>query len=110
MKKLKPIHPGIILKTEFLELLNISAYKLAKDIDVPVNRITEIINEQRNISTETALLLAKYFSLSDSFWIRIQARYSEAVTKEKISNHLASIHPFLESSHEKNSSTPSKNY
>jgi addiction module HigA family antidote len=100
MKKLKPIHPGEILKTEFLEPFSISAYKLAKDIVVPVNRITEIINEQRSISTETALLLSKYFGLSDSFWIRIQSRYNEAITKEKIFDHLASVRPFLTSTQE----------
>ncbi|UCM85205.1 MAG: HigA family addiction module antidote protein [Rickettsia endosymbiont of Culicoides impunctatus] len=93
MYKINPVHPGEILKTEFLEPFGISAYRLAKDIEVPINRITEIVNKQRNISTETALLLAKYFSLSDSFWIRIQSRYDEAVTKEKIFNHLASIRP-----------------
>ncbi|MCC8483513.1 MAG: HigA family addiction module antitoxin [Rickettsia endosymbiont of Labidopullus appendiculatus] len=95
MYKINPVHPGEILKTEFLEPFGISAYRLAKDIEVPINRIIEIVNKQRNISTETALLLAKYFSLSDSFWIRIQARYDEAVTKEKIFNHLASIHPLV---------------
>lgn len=92
MHKINPIHLDI-LKTEFLEPFGISAYKLAKDIEVPINRITEIVNKQRNISTETALLLAKYFGLSDSFWIRVQARYDEAITKEKIFDHLASIHP-----------------
>ena len=93
MKKISPIHPGEILKTEFLQPFGISAYKLAKDIQVPVNRITEIINEQRSISTETALLLSKFFGLSDGFWIRIQSRYDAAITKEKIFDHLAAIHP-----------------
>ncbi len=83
MYKINPVRPGEILKTEFLEPFGISAYRLAKDIEVPINRITEIVNKQRNISTETALLLEKYFSLSDSFWIRIHSRYDEAVTKEK---------------------------
>ncbi|MFU7501646.1 MAG: HigA family addiction module antitoxin [Candidatus Tisiphia sp.] len=80
MHKINPIHSGEILKTEFLEPFGIAAYRLAKDIEVPINRITDILNKQRNISTETALLLAKYFGLSDSFWIRVQARYDEAIT------------------------------
>jgi addiction module HigA family antidote len=95
MHKVNKVHPGEILKTEFLNPLGISAYRLAKDIDVPINRITEIINGHRSISTETALLLAKYFNLSDSFWIRIQARYDEVTTKERILGHLANVHPIV---------------
>lgn len=49
MYKINPVHPGEILKTEFLEPFGISAYRLAKDIEVPINRITEIVNKQRNI-------------------------------------------------------------
>jgi antitoxin HigA-1 len=88
-----PIHPGEILKDEFLEPLGISAYKLVKDIDVPLNRITEIINGQRNVSAETGLLLSKYFSLSDGFWIRLQGRFDEEVAKQKLVTKLASIQP-----------------
>lgn len=93
MYKIQPIHPGEILKTEFLDAFNVSAYRLAKEIEVPLNRITEIINAKRNISTETALLLSKYFGLSDSYWIMLQAKYDEFITKDKIFDHLASIHP-----------------
>ena len=96
MYKISKVHPGEILKTEFLDPLGISAYRLAKDINVPTNRITEIINRHRNISVETALLLAKYFNLSDSFWIRVQAKYDEDITKEKIFDHLITVHPFID--------------
>ncbi len=91
--KLAPIHPGEILKTEFLDEYNITAYRLAKEIGVAVNRITEIVRGERGISTETALLLSKYFGQSDGFWIRLQARYDEIMTKSKIFARLATIHP-----------------
>ena len=61
MKKIKPTHPGEILREEFLKPMEISAYRLAKDIGVPKNRITAIINDDRAISPETALLLSRYF-------------------------------------------------
>ena len=93
MQKIEPMHLGEVLKTEFLEAFNITAYKLAKDIHVPVNRITEIINGQRNISTETALMLSIYFGLSSGFWIRMQSYYDEVVTKDKINNLLSAIKP-----------------
>jgi len=93
MHKIDAIHPGEVLKTEFLDAFNISAYRLAKDLHVPVNRITGIVNGQRNISPETALMLSKYFGLSNAFWIRMQAYYDEAVTSERIVGLLAAISP-----------------
>ena len=75
MSVIKPTHPGEILREEFLKPMGISAYRLAKDIDVPANRITAIIKEQRSISPETALLLSRYFGVSDSLWANLQAHY-----------------------------------
>jgi addiction module HigA family antidote len=71
MTVIKPTHPGEILREEFLEPMGISAYRLAKDIDVPVNRITAILREERAVSTETALLLARYFGVSDELWTNL---------------------------------------
>jgi len=61
MSKLKNIHPGKILFKEFLQPLNISAYKLAKDIEIPQTRVSEIIKGKRRITADTALRLSKYF-------------------------------------------------
>jgi addiction module HigA family antidote len=72
MKKLKNIHPGEILKEEFLTPLEISAYRLSKDIGIPQTRISEIIKGKRGISADTALRLSKYFGNSAKFWLGLQ--------------------------------------
>ena len=72
MKKLKNIHPGEILKEEFLIPLNISAYKLCKDIDIPQTRISEILKGNRSVTADTALRLSKYFGNTPNFWLGLQ--------------------------------------
>lgn len=72
MAKLKNIHPGEILAEEFLIPLNITAYKLAKDIDIPQTRISEIVKGNRRITADTALRLSKYFGNSAKFWLGLQ--------------------------------------
>jgi addiction module HigA family antidote len=72
MKKLKNIHPGEILLEEFLIPLDISAYRLAKDIGIPQTRVSEIVKGNRRITADTALRLAKYFGNSAKFWLGIQ--------------------------------------
>ncbi len=72
MAKLKNIHPGEILQEEFLIPLNISAYKLAKDIAIPQTRISEIVKGNRRITADTALRLSKYFGNSPKFWLGLQ--------------------------------------
>ncbi len=75
MAKMKPLHPGEVLREDFLKPMGITAYRLAKDIDVPVNRITGIVNEDRAISADTALRLSRYFGTSAKVWIGLQADY-----------------------------------
>ena len=72
MKKIKNIHPGEVLKEEFLKPLNISAYRLCMDINVPQTRISEIIKGNRSITADTALRLSKYFGNSANFWLGLQ--------------------------------------
>lgn len=72
MKKLKNIHPGEVLKEEFLKPHNISAYRLCKDINVPQTRISEIIKGNRSITADTALRLSKYFGNTPNFWLGLQ--------------------------------------
>ena len=72
MAKLKNIHPGEILSEEFLIPNNISAYKLAKDIEIPQTRISEIIKGNRRITADTALRFSKYFGNSAKFWLGLQ--------------------------------------
>jgi addiction module HigA family antidote len=72
MKKLKNIHPGEILAEEFLLPLQISAYRLSKDIAIPQTRISEILKGNRRITADTALRLSKYFGNSAKFWLGLQ--------------------------------------
>ena len=72
MRKLKNIHPGEILLEEFLLPLEISAYKLSKDIGIPQTRVSAILKGNRRITADTALRLAKYFGNSAKFWLGLQ--------------------------------------
>ncbi|MDO9131018.1 MAG: HigA family addiction module antitoxin [Anaerolineales bacterium] len=87
-QKLPPIHPGEILLEEFLKPLGVSQYRLAKEISVPPRRINEIVLGKRAISPDTALRLARYFGLSDRFWINLQARYDLEVEKDRLADRL----------------------
>jgi addiction module HigA family antidote len=75
MAKLKNVHPGEILLAEFLQPLTISAYKLAKDIEIPQTRVSEIIKGNRRITADTALRLGQYFVNSAEFWLGLQDDY-----------------------------------
>jgi len=91
MKKLKNIHPGEILLEEFLNPLEISAYRLSKDIGIPQTRISEIVKGNRRISADTALRLSKYFGNSAKFWLGLQDDFDleeEGVEKKNILNSI----------------------
>ncbi len=87
-KLLPPIHPGEILMEEFLLPMGISQYRLAKDISVPPRRINEIVHGKRAITPDTALRLARYFGLSERFWINMQARYDLELEKDRLQDRL----------------------
>ncbi len=82
------IHPGEILLVEYLEPLEISQYRLAKDINVSPRRINEIVHGKRSISANTALRLARYFGTSDQFWLNLQTRYDLEVERDKLKSRL----------------------
>lgn len=91
-EKLIPLeHPGIFLKEEFMEPLNITAYRLAKDIAVTPIRISEILRGKRGISADTGLRLAKYFGVSEEYFIRLQAHYDMDKAKESIGAEIRTI-------------------
>ena len=75
MSKLKNIHPGEILKEEFLEPLGITAYRLSKDTFIPQTRISEILKGNRRVTADSALRFAKYFGTSAKFWLGLQDDY-----------------------------------
>lgn len=86
MKRLKNIHPGEVLMDEFLAPLNITPYRLSKDIAIPQTRVSAILKGKRRITADTALRLSKYFGNSAKFWLGLQADYDieeEQVTKKK---------------------------
>ena len=87
-RKLPPIHPGEILLEEFLKPMGLSQYQLAKDLSVPARRINEIVLGKRAISPDTALRLARYFGLSEPFWMNLQARYDLEVQKDLLAGRL----------------------
>ncbi len=88
MASIEPIHPGEILLTEFIEPMGISQYRLAKDLDVPQTRIADIVKGRRNITADTALWLAKYLGMSDSFWVNLQAHYDLEVERDRMADEL----------------------
>lgn len=73
--KMRPIHPGEILKEEFMEPLRLSANALARALNVPSNRITMILNEHRGVTGDTALRLGRYFGTTPEFWMNLQTSY-----------------------------------
>ena len=83
MEKLRNIHPGEVLKEEFLKEFNISAYRLAKDTNIPQTRISEIIKGTRRVTADTALRLSKYFGTTPKFWLGLQDDFD--LEEEKIS-------------------------
>ena len=94
MSRLKNIHPGEILLEEFMIPLEITAYKLAKDIDVPQTRISEIIKEKRRITADTAIRLSNYFGNSAKFWLGLQDDYDIEFEKTQKEIEFKNIIPF----------------
>ena len=87
-KKIPNIHPGEILEEEFLKPLNITAYRLAKETNIPPTRISEILKHRRRITADTALRFSKYFGNSPDFWLGIQIEYD---LREEMKKHKKDI-------------------
>ncbi len=81
---LKPITPGEILRDDFMEPMGISINQLARDLAVPPNRISEIVNGKRAITADTALRLQRYFRIEAQFWLNLQSEYDLRMMKRKI--------------------------
>jgi addiction module HigA family antidote len=97
MEKLSNIHPGEILLEEFLKPLNISAYRLSKDIGIPQTRTSEIIKGRRSITADTALRLSYYFGNSAKFWLGLQNDFDleeEKKIKKSDFNRIKKIREF----------------
>lgn len=93
MADFAPTHPGEILLTEFLEPMGISQYRIAKAIDVPPRRINEIVLGKRDITADTDLRLARYFGLSEGFFLGLQMDYDLMQRRRQIDRDLKAIRP-----------------
>ena len=93
METLKNIHPGEILKEEFLDPLQITAYRLSKETFIPQTRVSEIIKGNRRITADTALRLSKYFGTTAKFWLGLQDDYDLEEEKNSKKSEFDNIHP-----------------
>jgi antitoxin HigA-1 len=94
MRKVPYPHPGEILLEEFLKPMEITQYRLAKEIGVPQRRIGEIVAGKRAVTADTALRLSRFFGMSDVFWIGLQMDYDAAKAKDSLAGTLLKITPF----------------
>lgn len=95
-KKLSPVHPGEVLREEFLRPMELSAYSVARAIGVPRTRIERLANEQTAMTADTALRLARYFGTTPSFWMGIQAQYDLESAEDELGPKLSKIAPIRE--------------
>ncbi|HBJ86052.1 MAG TPA: addiction module antidote protein, HigA family [Verrucomicrobiales bacterium] len=93
MKTHAPIHPGEVLREDFLLPLGLSEYRLANDIGVPPRRINEIVKGKRSVTADTALRLARYFQWPAEVWLNLQAHYDRQVAEEAMRPVLERIKP-----------------
>ena len=93
MKSLYPIHPGEVLREDFILPLGLSEYRLAHDIGVPPRRINEIVKGKSSITADTALRLARYFAWPAEIWLNLRAQYDRQVTEAQMGAVPARIKP-----------------
>jgi addiction module HigA family antidote len=96
MKKLAPMHPGEVLREEFLGPLGLAPYSVAKMLGVPRTRIERIAAEKIGITADTALRLARLFGTSAEFWLNLQSRYDMLTAQKEIGRELNKIKPAVE--------------
>ena len=94
MSRLEPITPGELLLEEFLTPMGITQYRLAKEIDVPAQRISEIVAGRRAITADTDLRLCRFFGLSSGYWLRAQVAHDTEVAERELGPALRKIRPW----------------
>ena len=93
MREIAPVSPGEMLEEEFLKPLGMTKYRLAKEIDVPPQRIGDIVSGKRGITADTDLRLCRFFGMSDGWWLRLQAKYDTEMARDALADVLNKIHP-----------------
>jgi len=96
MRKLDPVTPGELLLEEFLKPMGLSQYRLAKEIGVPAQRISEIISGKRSITADTDLRLCKFFGLSNGYWLRAQVAHDTEVAERQMGTLLKKIRTYTD--------------
>ena len=94
MQKLPPVTPGELLREEFLVPMGLSQYRLAKELAVPAQRISEIVAGKRSITADTDLRLCRFFGLSNGYWLRAQAAHDTEVAEQSLASELKRIKPW----------------
>ena len=94
MRELDPVTPGELLAEEFLKPMGLSQYRLAKEIDVPAQRISEIVAGRRSVTADTDLRLCRFFGLSNGYWLRAQAAYDTEMAEDRLADILEKITPW----------------
>ena len=97
MRMIMSVTPGELLKEEFLKPMGITQYRLAKEIEVPAQRIGAIVSGKRSITADTDLRLCRFFGLSNGYWLRAQVAYDTEVAAEELSETMKQIRPWQES-------------
>jgi addiction module HigA family antidote len=92
-KKLAPVHPGEVLREDFLVPMKLSAYMVARACGVPRTRIERLVREETPVTADTALRLAKYFGTTTAFWMGMQAQYDLERTEDEVSAEIKRIRP-----------------
>lgn len=92
-KKLAPVHPGEVLREDFLGPMDLSAYTVARACGVPRTRIERLVREETPVTADTALRLAKYFGTTAAFWMGMQAQYDLERTEDEVSAEIKRIRP-----------------
>jgi len=95
MNNMRPIHPGEIIKEEYLEPLNMSVNALAIALRIPAPRINDVVRQKRGVSIDTALRLARYFNTTAQFWMNLQISYDLKIARQnmvKIKNEIIPLH------------------
>lgn len=92
-KLLPPVHPGEVLREEFMLPLHLSSNEVARAIGVTAARVNDIVNEKRGITADTALRLGRYFGTTPDVWINLQKRYELEMARRELGNTLARIQP-----------------
>jgi addiction module HigA family antidote len=95
MKQPVRIHPGEILREEFLRPLGVSASQLSLELRVPVSRVHEIVHERRGITPDTAARLGRFFGTSAQFWMNLQNTYDLFMLEDSLAEELSRIQPFM---------------